>query len=301
MANNIELFQAEIDSALLNFKNANYHEAINILDNLKKKLSHFIVYWYLGHSYFRIYDYSSAIDCIKKSIELKGKDTLNLSFLAEIFLASNNYKEAIKLFKEVLEIDKKNVNSLFNLAKAYSDLGELKTAEKYYNEVIKNEPTNTEAEYELIKINNKNLTNDLIQKVDKIKVSEALNNFNSIFSKFIIAENFKRKKDYKLEFDILLEAHSLYLKKKVKASNQEFNYLTNLLPKFISKVENTNVELNCNLKPIFIMGLPRSGTTLIENVISSSDSKINVGGEAGILSKVFFSKIIFGNIGQKTL
>ena len=301
MTNNKELFQAEIDNALLNFKNANYHEAINILDNLKKKLSHFIVYWYLGHSYFRIYDYSSAIDCIKKSIELKGKDTLNLSFLAEIFLASNNYKEAIKLFKEVLEIDKKNINSLFNLAKAYSDLGELKTAEKYYNEVIKNEPTNTEAEYELIKINSKNLTNDLIQKVDKIKVSEVLNNFNSIFSKFIIAENFKRKKDYKLEFDILLEAHSLYLKKKVKASNQEFNYLTNLLPKFISKVKNTNVELNCNLKPIFIMGLPRSGTTLIENVISSSDNKINVGGEAGILSKVFFSNNIISNYDSKEL
>ena len=81
MTNNNELFQAEIDNALLNFKNANYHEAINILDKLKEKLSHFIVYWYLGHSYFRIYDYSSASDCIKKSIEIKGKDVLNLSFL----------------------------------------------------------------------------------------------------------------------------------------------------------------------------------------------------------------------------
>ena len=86
MANNNELFQSEIDNALLNFKNANYHETINILDKLKKKLSHFIVYWYLGHSYFRIYDYFSAIECIKKSIELKGKDVLNLGFLAEIFL-----------------------------------------------------------------------------------------------------------------------------------------------------------------------------------------------------------------------
>ena len=32
MANNNELFQSEIDNALLNFKNANYHETINILD-----------------------------------------------------------------------------------------------------------------------------------------------------------------------------------------------------------------------------------------------------------------------------
>tara|TARA_A100001011_G_scaffold333236_1_gene360871 strand:- start:4959 stop:6428 length:1470 start_codon:yes stop_codon:yes gene_type:complete len=292
MTNNKELFQAEIDNALLNFKNAKYHETINILDNLKKKLSHFIVYWYLGHSYFRIYDYSSAINCIKKSIELKDRDTLNLSFLAEIFLASNNYKEAIKLFKEVLKLDKTNINSLFNLAKVYSDLGELQTAEKYYNEVIKNEPTNTEAEYELIKINSKYLTNDLLKKAENKEISEDSNNLNSTFSKFIIAENFKREKNYRLEFDNLLEAHTLYLKKKRKASKQEFNYFTNLLPKFISKVKNVKVELSCNLKPIFIMGLPRSGTTLVENVISACDNNINVGGEAGTLSKVFFSNNI---------
>ncbi len=292
MANNNELFQAEIDDALLKFKNANYHDTIKILENLKKKLSHFIVHWYLGHSYFRIYDYSSAIDCIKKSIELKGKDVLNLSFLAEIFLVSNNYNEAIKLFKEVLELDKKNINSLFNLAKAYSDLGELKIAENYYKQVIKNDPTNIAAEYELIKINNKYLTNDLLKKVEKKYTNEASNNFNSIFSKFIIAENSKRKKDYKLEFDNLLEAHTLYLKKKEKAAKQEFNYFTNLLPKFISKVRNIKLNLNCNLKPIFIMGLPRSGTTLIESIISSCDNKIHVGGEAGTLSKVFFSNNI---------
>ena len=40
MANNNELFQAGIDNALLNFKNANYHETIKILEKLKKKLSH---------------------------------------------------------------------------------------------------------------------------------------------------------------------------------------------------------------------------------------------------------------------
>jgi len=301
MTNNNELFQVEIDNALLNFKNANYHEAINILNKLKEKSSYFLVYWYLGHCYFRIYDYSSAINCIKKSIELKGKDVLNLSFLAEIFLTSNNYDEAIKLFKEVLEFDKKNINSLFNLAKAYSDLGELKIAENYYNEVIKNDPKNVWAEYELIKINNEYLTNDLLKKVEKKDINEDSNNFNSIFSKFIIAENSKRNKDYKLELDYLLEAHTLYLKKKEKAAKQEFNYFTNLLPTLISKVRSTKVTLNCNLKPIFIMGLPRSGTTLIENIISSSDSKINIGGEAGTLSKVFFSNNIISNYDSKKL
>ena len=301
MSNIDKSIQIEIDKALLNFKNANYQDTINILEKLKNKQSHFLIYWYLGHSYFRIYNYISAIECIKKSIELNKPDKLNLSFLAEIFLASNNYEEAKKLFKEVLKIDKKNTHSSLKLAKLHSEIGELKIAEKYYNDVIKLEPTNIEAEYELIKINSKYLNNNLLKKVKKEEIPQDLNNFNNIFSKFIIAENFRNKKNYKDEFNNLLDAHNLYLKKNKKIAKQEFNYFTNLLPKFISNVKNAKIKLSCNLKPIFIMGLPRSGTTLIENIISSSDSNINIGGEAGALSKVFFSKKIISNYNSSDL
>ena len=66
-----------------------------------------MICWYLGHSYFRIYDYFSAIKYIKKSIELKEPDELNQNFLAEILLKSNQYNEAIKLLEKVLTINNK--------------------------------------------------------------------------------------------------------------------------------------------------------------------------------------------------
>ncbi len=301
MVKNNEIFQNEIDNALLNFKKANYNEAINDLEKLKKKQSHFIVYWYLGHSYFRIYDYLSAASCIKKSIELKEPDALNLSFLAEIYLEANNYDESIRLFKEVLKIESTNINSLFKLGKAYLELGEIDIAEKYFMDVIKNEPINFEAYYELIKINKKYLTTDLIKKVEKSEKSEDPNNFYNIFSKYILAENFKNTKNYKSEIKYLLDAHSTYLNKKDKAVKQELNYFNNLLPKFISKVKGTRIDLKCDLKPIFIMGLPRSGTTMIENIICSSDNNILAGGETGVFSKVFFSKKIISDYDSNEL
>jgi hypothetical protein len=49
------------------------------------------------------------------------------------------------------------------------------------------------------------------------------------------------------------------------------------------------------------MGLPRSGTTLIENIITSSKNEILSGGETEILSKVFFSKKIIYNYKSKEL
>ena len=40
------------------------------------------------------------------------------------------------------------------------------------------------------------------------------------------------------------------------------------------------------------MGLPRSGTTMIENLICSSENKIIKGDETGIMESFFFKKII---------
>ena len=51
----------QVDEALLNFKKAKYQISIDILENLEEKDSNFLICWYLGHSYFRVYNYLSAI------------------------------------------------------------------------------------------------------------------------------------------------------------------------------------------------------------------------------------------------
>ena len=297
---NDEQFKSEIDKALFHFKNQNYLKSIQILEVLKNKRDHFLTFWYLGHSFFRIHNYNSAVNCIKKSIELKKPDHLNLNFLAEIYHKINRHDESIKLFKEALALDKKNLVTLFNLANIYLELGKLNLGEKYLIEVINSEPTNFRAWYELIQINDKYLTNDLVKKVETFVNQASDNNLNYIYSKLIIAENFKRNKNYSAELENLLDAHNIYSDIKDKAGRQEFNYFTNLLPKFISKIKIDNLQLNCDLKPIFIMGLPRSGTTLVEYIISSAPNVIPAG-ETEVLSKVFFSEKIIPDYNAKDL
>ena len=300
MSINNENFQDKIDEALKSFKKANYDRSILILKKLEKKKNHFLINWYLGHSYFRLNDYQSAVENIEKSIKLKKPDKLNLCFLAEIFLKTNNYEESIRLFKKVLNFDKENLNSLLNLARAYLHMGKLDTAEKYYNNIVKIDNYNFEAWYDLIKLNKIYLTNDLIKKVEN-KVS-LLNkkDYNYIFAKLILAENNKKKKNYEKELKNLLEAHKNFYEIKKKAATQEFNYFTNLLPKFISKIKNTNIKMSCDLEPIFVMGLPRSGTTLIEKMISSHND-VEPAGETEVFSKVFYSKNIIINYESNNL
>ena len=283
--NNISL-QAEIDKALESFKKAEYQNTINILENLEEKSTNFLICWYLGHSYFRIYNYTLATKYIKQSIKLKSPDELNQIFLGEILLETNQYEDALVLFNNVLKINKKNINALFKVAKINLEFGKLKLSEHYYNEIINYEPNNYEAIYELIRINKKYLTLDLIKN---------LKNHNNFYASLIIAENDKNLKNFKGEINNLIIGHKEYLKTKKKAASQEFNYFTNLLPQFTKKVKNIDVNLSCDLRPIFIMGLPRSGTTLVEQIINSSDFIHLDGQETGIMGKVFFSEKIIAN------
>ena len=295
---NKDLNQFKIDEALLSFKKANYKNAINILEKLNEKNSNYIICWYLGHAYFRIYDYITATVYIRKCIKLKEPDELNLNFLAEILFQSNKYEEAIKTFKNVLNINPKNINSLLNLGKIYSQLGRFKDSENYYIKVLQIETNNFSALYELIKINKKKLTKAVIKDVNN---HYNQNNFNDIYANFILAEDAKYQKNYKEELNYLIKGHEFYAKLKKKASLQEFNYFTNLLPQFINKVKNIDLNLKDENCPIFIMGLPRSGTTMIENIITSSNNKIINGDETGVMGKVFFSNNIITNYNDNNL
>ena len=298
---NKDSIQTNIDEALLNFKKAKYQISIDILENLEEKDSNFLICWYLGHSYFRIYNYSSAIKYIQKSINLKGSDELNQSFLAEILLQSNQYEEAIKLFEKVLDINEKNVNALFNLGKIYSEIGNFKIAEKYYNKITEEEPHNFNAFYELIKLDKKYLSDILINNIKKFKIENDKNNLNIIYASLILAEHEKKNKNYGNELENLINGHNYFIQSRKKASEQEFNYFTNLLPQFIKKIEKIDFKSKSKKYPIFIMGLPRSGTTMIENLISSSENKIIKGEETGVMGKIFFSKNIISNYDDNNL
>ncbi len=295
---NAELTQIKINKALESFKRAEYQDSIHILENLEEKNSNFLICWYLGHSYFRIYDYFKAIEYIKKSIKLKNPDELNQNFLGEILLASNRYEDAIELFTNVLKINEKNINALFNLAKISFEQGKFEASEDYYNKIIENEPNNFKAWYELIKINKKYLTS---KKIATIKSHINQNNSNTIYASFILAEDAKNSKNFSDELNNLFRGHKDYLKTKQKAASQEFNYFTNLLPKFTQKIKNVAINSSCDYEPIFVMGLPRSGTTMIENLISLGDKKIFKGDETGVMGKVFFSQQIIKNYDEINL
>ena len=189
-------------------------------------------------------------------------------------------------------LDKKNKSTILNLARLNLNIGDIKKVRIYYNSLLNIEPDNLSYDYSLLRIDKKYLSESLIKKID---LYSQKNTNNQIFSYLILAKKNEIDKNFDLEVENLFNAHKLYLSGKQKAYQQQFNYSTNLLPNFINTFKKINIGFENNFCPIFIMGLPRSGTTLIERIIVSSANKIQSLGEADVFDKVFYSNEIIKN------
>ena len=94
------------------------------------------------------------------------------------------------------------------------------------------------------------------------------------------------------EIKNLIDSHKTYFELTQKVTNQQFNYYTELLPNFIKDNEQLDTNISSDLAPIFIMGLPRSGTTLVEKIVISGENKIQNLGETDAFDKVFSNQVI---------
>ncbi len=269
-----------------------YWKALEFLKNINKDKKTLMNDWYFGHVYFRLHKYSKAAEHVQNFISKKSEDILNLNFLGEIYTEQGKYDRAMFIFEKALSFDQKNKTTLLNLARLNMNIGDIKKSKTYYKFLLKIEPDNLSYHYSLSRIDKEYLSKSLIEKT---KLYSQKNSSNQIFSQLILAKKNESDKDFDSEVKNLLNAHKLYLSGKQKAYQQQFNYSTNLLPNFINNMKKISINSDKKFSPIFIMGLPRSGTTLVERIVVSSGNKIQSLGEADVFDKIFYSNQIVEN------
>ena len=207
----------------------------------------------------------------------------------------NNFDEAISLYIKALKIDENVENIYINLAHAYQSTRQFEKAKIILNKCLKKFPLSTKADRLLSsQINFKNeesYLNSFLEKLDEKKISKE----KKIDLLFAIGKAFEDKKDYKKSFDYYSKGNS-WKRNSLKSNiNQKIKLFNSIKSFFL----NFDFEYKTNFydrekKIIFIFGLPRSGTTLIENIISSHD-KVSSTGEINFLNNFFKDNEIVSN------
>ncbi len=225
-------------------------------------------------------------DCMKFSklaLSLEPNNLTSKINYAKALGINNQPKEAIEIFKEVLKV-KKDSNNYKNLGTAYRNTGELEESYACFKAALKQDPYDTGAFFNLSAAKlYKPEKKILLSFEKKLKLDKSLVYSDKAAIAFGLYNSYNKLSNFEKAASFLLSGNK-YLDNWIKCDiKNEENFLGQIkniyTPEFIKKnFIQSNKATSYKPEPIFILGMPRSGTTLCEQILSSH-SEVFGGGE----------------------
>ena len=233
-------------------------------------------------------EYEKAISSYEKAIAIQPNFALAHNNLGNVQKEIKEYQKAISSYEKAIAIQSNFALAHNNLGILLQDLGENQKAISSYEMAVKNEPENLSYLYLLSRVNEKILNSNLKKKIYKIIKKKNCTKKNIAYGNFLLSRYELKARKYKNEFNHLIKGHQLYFDSEEKKFKKNLKYWLNILPKRKKLInlnknnKNTKSDI-CEIKPIFIIGVPRCGSTLIEKIIASGSQNIPIGEETGII------------------
>ena len=210
----------------------------------------------LGILYHDIGQLEMAIKSLERSIIIKPENAEAHKYLGNTFQTNGQVDEAIKCYEKALSIKPEHADAHRNLS----------TIKKY---------TQDDEQTILMK---------------KLLASGSLDQSDQIHLYFALAKAYEDLDMQDELFEVLHEGNRLRKEQLNYSLNLDLNEhlnLRNLLNLIPSIAEKLILHKPSKIRPIFIVGMPRSGTSLVEQIISSHQ-EVHGAGELGTLNKLIF-------------
>ena len=270
------------------------YRAINLFElSLKADNNNIAAMNNLASSLKNTEQYFKAEQIYKKIIKLNPSYINVYNNYGNLKSDINDTENAIKLFNQGLNIaEEKNINPLVllnHLALAFQSLNRITETIETVNKMLKIDPKNANAHQILSSIYKYSLTNDeTMTHLSQMKKILLENNFEDdqegIIS-FAIGKAYDDLKDPEMAIKFLSLGNKMMNKKRNSNIAEETNIINDMKNTFEGIDLSIRHKSFSSKKIIFICGMPRSGTTLVEQIISSH-TKVYGAGELPFLSSV---------------
>ena len=239
----------------------------------------------LANSHKRLLNYIEAEKIYKKILAIDHNYAHALNNYANLKIEINDYNEAIKLLKRAILIsNQKNIKPLdimLSLASVYQSINDLEKVKEILDEIFLIKPKFASAHKLLSEItkystsNSKSLSH--IDEMKKILEEQDISDQDKITLSFATGKSLEDLKKYEKSFDYLQLANNLKKHKINSNLKEEINIFDNLMKSF-ENIKLKNIDTKTQPKKIiFVCGMPRSGTTLAEQILSSHPNVYGAG------------------------
>ena len=222
--------------------------------------------------------FDEALECFQHACQLSPEKPEILDSLGNIYLGFANVDMAINQFSQALVKEPNRLSSLIGLEQAYQESGKPVEAIAICDQIIALD-VNQPIGYALKAHISKSKPDDgLAEKLTQLASFDTLSNSDKTWVHFALGKIYDDQKDYKQAFKYYSTGNALKAKSHPydKASTEIM--FSEIIKFFNADFFNQHLHLgNKSELPIIIVGMPRSGTTLTEQIISSHNKVIAAG------------------------
>ena len=248
----------------------------------------------LGLIYSNLYILDKSEFYLNESLKKNSNFFDALINFGNLLTKKGESENSIKFYEKALKNAKTNIQnevSLMALGSAYQQIGNFEESVKTYKKLLQINPNQTKADKAIslihkYKSNEDDHLMEMIQKEPNIKNDD---DYKTLC--FALGKAYEDIEDFDKSFQFIQKANKIeknLIKYEINQDIKTFNGIKKLFSNV--KLKKTQAS---EKKIIFIVGMPRSGTTLTEQIISSH-TEVFGAGELPYLSE-FFNKEISDN------
>ena len=254
-----------------------------VAETIKHHERNFFLLFELGNIFFELDNFFEAENIYLKiySFDENKNNILLLVRIAACYESRHLLDEALNFNLRAIKLNPNFIDALLNISNLYRSKNDNDNALQYLEKVFNIAPYNVEAHrYYSVIHKYKNENDAHLQKMlafEKNSIFSKLENKNKAILYFALSKAFEDLKKYDQTFYYLKKGNE-FRRESIIYNEDHIRLHFSIMEKIPSKELTNNESSVTNINPIFIVGMPRSGTTLTEQIISSH-SKVYSAGE----------------------
>jgi tetratricopeptide (TPR) repeat protein len=233
------------------------------------------VHNYLANALTELSQNDAAITHYEQALAIRPDYAEAHNNLANALQYLGNNENAIKHYDQAIALEPKLVVAINNKGRVFQDLGKLNEAIECFEKVLELKPDFAEAHHNLstIKPDIKE-----VACIENLQMKPALSDNDKMHLHYALANILIKSDQYDKTFDQYNRANELKRKNLTYDAKEHTAYIDKLIKVFSNDYFEKNINRGNNSDlPVFIVGMPRSGTTLVEQILSSHPQVFGAG------------------------
>lgn len=208
-----------------------------------------------------------AVEMADKAVAAGPADPLTLDTLGVIYSQGNDNQKASALFKQAAVMVPGNASYRFNHATSLTFIGDIDAAEREYEACLAIDPGYWKAHLALAQLRKQSADSNHLERLRSLLEDSDGGDQPRMYLNLAMAKELEDIAEYPAAFTHLVEGKKAGGEaREYKSADDQavFDAITQAFPEAAQTIGGYDSQ-----EPIFIIGMPRSGTTLVDRMLSS--------------------------------